>query len=143
MTAATRPFSGTLWMPLSTGAQALSDLALPVGVLQLVVFGPMFISEVPDWVPKWVSSVIVITLGLVWAAWFFVIVGALMGAWKARASDMILSPSGIRVVRTGRSRRLRGPPQGPPALHRRRRPSTARGSSAQQGWQEQPVRTGY
>jgi hypothetical protein len=84
-------------MPLATGRSALAALTTTVGVLQLLAFGPMFIPEIPDWVPRWVGGVIVIVLGLLWAVWLFAVVGSLMAAWKRRSSDVRISPWGIEV----------------------------------------------
>src|SRR5688572_25236336 len=65
---------GPLRMPLATGADAVTLLAIPTGFVQLVVFGPMFIADVPDWVPRWVGSVITILLGLLWAGWVLLLI---------------------------------------------------------------------
>lgn len=93
-----RLLRGQLLMPLATGAAALSALTVPVGVIQLVAFGPFFISEVPDWVPRWVGSVIVLGFGLLWAAWFFIVIGSIVQGWRRRASDVRLAPDGLRII---------------------------------------------
>lgn len=103
----TRTYASTLRLPLATGAQALA-LGIPTGVLQLLSFGPMFITDVPDWVPHWVSQVVVLTLGLLWALWFFVVLAGLVEGWQRRASDVELSPAGVRVL-GGRAAGLRLP----------------------------------
>jgi hypothetical protein len=72
-------------------------LTTTVGVLQLIAFGPFFIPEVPDWVPHWVAGGIVIVLGLLWAVWFFAVIGSVMAAWKRRCSDVRMSPWGVEV----------------------------------------------
>jgi hypothetical protein len=89
---------GALRMPLATGAAALSALTLPVGLIQLLAFGPFFISEVPDWVPRWVGSVIVVFFGLFWALWIFVVFDAIIQGWRRRASDVRFSAQGVRVI---------------------------------------------
>ncbi len=86
-----------MYMPLATGRSALAALTATVGVLQLIAFGPFFIPEVPDWVPHWVGGAIVIVLGLLWAVWFFAVIGSLMAAWKRRCSDVRMSPQGVEV----------------------------------------------
>lgn len=93
-----RVLRGQLLMPLATGAAALSALTVPVGVIQLIAFGPFFISEVPDWVPRWVGSVIVLVFGVLWAVWFFVVIGSIVEGWRRRASDVRLAPDGLRII---------------------------------------------
>lgn len=85
-------------MPLATGAAALSALTVPVGVIQIIAFGPFFISELPDWVPRWVGGVIVVVFGILWAAWFFAVIGSVMAGWQRRASDVRLGPDGLHIV---------------------------------------------
>ncbi len=94
-------------MPLATGRSALAALTTTVGLVQLVAFGPFFIPEVPDWVPRWVSGVFVIVWGCLWAVWFFAIVGSLMEARKRRCSDVIMGESEGEIV-GGRANGLRG-----------------------------------
>lgn len=86
-----------LRMPLATGGGALSMLTLPVGVFQILVFGSFFFSEVPDWVPRWVGGVLVLVLGVLWAVWIFVVLGALIGGWARRCSDIVLSQEGLLI----------------------------------------------
>jgi hypothetical protein len=85
-------------MPLATGSEALLQLGIPAGILQLLSFGPMFISDVPDWVPRWVGSVIVIGLGCLWALWFFAVAFGTVEACRRRASDAELSPAALRIA---------------------------------------------
>src|SRR5262245_12750175 len=90
-------FARSFRLPLATGAGAVRSLSIPVGVFQLLAFGPLFL-PLPDW--------IVIPLGILWAAWFFAIVGALVQAVHRRASDIELSSAGIAIF-GGPSRGLR------------------------------------
>lgn len=85
-------------MPLATGAEALSALTIPVGVIQIIAFGPFFISELPDWVPRWVGGAIVLVFGVLWAAWFFVVIGSIVTGWQRRASDVRLRSDGLRIL---------------------------------------------
>lgn len=84
-------------MPLATGGGALKALTLPVGIFQIMAFGPFFISELPDWVPRWVGGAIVLVFGVLWALWIFVVLAAIGGGWARRCSDILLSPDGLRV----------------------------------------------
>jgi hypothetical protein len=88
-------FARPLRLPLATGASTIRSLSIPVGVFQLVAFGPLFLPWLPDW--------IVIPLGVVWAAWFFTVVAALIEGFRRRASDVVLAPDGI-TLRGGPSR---------------------------------------
>ena len=81
-------FARSFRLPLATGAGAVRALSIPVGIFQLLAFGPLFL-PLPDWV--------VIPLGILWAGWFFAIVGALIQGARRRASDIELSSEGIAI----------------------------------------------
>lgn len=98
----------SLQLPLSTGGAAVSLLTVPIFVCQIIAFAPMFISEVPDWVPRWVGGIVTLVLGVLWAGYFFLVVGAALAAWERRASDITLSPHGM-AIRGGPSHRLELP----------------------------------
>lgn len=77
-------------MPLSTGASALRAFSLPVGVMQVVVFGPFFFfTKLPGWMT--------LPLGILAAIWIFAVFGSLMEGWTRRASDLLLGPEGFAI----------------------------------------------
>jgi hypothetical protein len=79
-----------LRLPLATGASSLASLALPSGVLQLLAFGPLLVAtKLPGWT--------VYPIALLWALWFFVVIGSLVVGWKRRASDVVIEDGEIRV----------------------------------------------
>lgn len=66
----------------------MRSLSIPVGIFQILAFGPLFI-PLPDWV--------VVPVGILWAAWFFAIVWAVILGVRRRASDIELSTSGVAI----------------------------------------------
>jgi len=86
-----------LRLPLSTGASSLRALSVPVGIFQIIAFGPLFI-PCPDW--------IVLPLGILWAVWIFAIFGSIIEGVARRASDIVLEKQGLEI-RGGPSRGLR------------------------------------
>jgi len=79
-----------LAMPLSTGASALYLFTTPMMVLHLVAFGPLFVAtRLPGWM--------VVPLGILWALWFFAVVGQTLKAWTQRASDLLLGHEGLEI----------------------------------------------
>ncbi len=77
-------------MPLSTGGSVMGLFGGVLVVVQLVVFGPLFVAtRLPDWT--------VYPVGVLWAAWFFGVLAWIVGAWKQRASDLLLGRDELAV----------------------------------------------
>ena len=77
-------------MPLSTGGSAMALFGGGLVIVQLIVFGPLFVAKhLPEWT--------VYPIGVLWAVWLFAIVGGLIDGWRRRASDLHLGRDALLV----------------------------------------------
>jgi hypothetical protein len=77
-------------MPLSTGASVLSAFSPVIGGLQLLAFGPIFVAK---HLPEWTT----LPIGILWAVWFFAVLGSIADGWKRRASDLLFGKDVVAI----------------------------------------------